>query len=336
MKKMKSCLMLALIAFLTFSCNTEELEINESTSEIEILEFDSKEAMEQEIDRVLELRKQKEALIIEKMFGGDGIPTLTDKMIKESDGEVIDEKQLIESANYYHTEKLKVIYEEREERNFTSIQSIVDELNSLKLLNQTKYNALYNQYADLLIKSEYEISTKFDKGTSNLINAEGFLVLESHKINFNTKEYQKPQNIAKGTREGVITTGYNNFIAITFSKSFSAILAYDLNGNRGVDLAARVGVYCLINSPQGYVNYPCFFNLDARSSYGLNNNGCAVRPGGSIPSGAGFQVTAQSQVRAWGCTDYLGTVFIRVGGEFKVPIAGTSNFLTVSKGIANY
>ncbi|OEK09689.1 hypothetical protein A8C32_13390 [Flavivirga aquatica] len=47
---------------------------------------------------------------------------------------------------FYHTEKLKAIYEIRSELNFISIQSIADEINYLKLLNPNKHKHLFNEY----------------------------------------------------------------------------------------------------------------------------------------------------------------------------------------------
>jgi len=254
MKHTKSYVVLALIALITFSCTRDEIGVVEESNDSKILEFDSKEALEQEIDRVLELRKQKEALIINNMFGGNGIPALTDEIIEKGTSTQINKKSLFEAVNFYHTEKLRTIYEEREERNFTSIQSIADEINSLKLINPIKSDELIKEHNNLINKNGFLYESILEEGISNMTGVAGKIKVNGNEIDLNPKP-----SLAKGDSDifiesGILATSSDNIVTITWStgmrKNGNVVSAF-LNGD-----IALTQLACYVNVNGQQILYP--------------------------------------------------------------------------------
>jgi len=242
MRHTKFYVVLALIAFITFSCTKDEIESAEESSDSKVLEFDSKEAMEQEIVEVLELKKIQELSISEKLFGNalrnfDFSTTPTDSE-KEQE---IDQDVLLESVKLYHQEKLNGIYELRNRRNFTSIQSIADEINFLTLIDPKKGDKLADEFKDLLVKTKFGTTTVFGDRQATILNVHGEVYMKGQKLEIvKSVDTKNPSRI----REGVLALSTDNTFGVTWHTG--AVW------NSGTQIFAKLGGWIIIDG----VPYP--------------------------------------------------------------------------------
>ncbi len=218
MKKLKYYLVLVIMATLTVSCNKDEIETIETVQNASVMEFDNQNEMEGKIQEIIEFKKNQNADIFEKILLHNNLtkPTPED-LIKsaESDSKplLIDENILLENAKFYHTERLNAIYELRERFNFTSLQSIVDEIESLKLLDPLKAKALSNKYSDFLVKTDFTTVSIYDKDMSEILNESGEVLVnkENLKLKNSFSEKFAPPVLV----EGVVVTS-NPIIGMTY------------------------------------------------------------------------------------------------------------------------
>ncbi len=251
MIKTKSYLVLALITLLTFSCSKDEVETIETVQEIQVLEFDSKVALEQEIDQVLEFKKRQELSISKKLFG-ESLKNF-DFSAKQPDvekEEKINQDVLFESVKLYHQEKLNAVYELRKEKNFTSIQSIADEINFLALINPKKAGKLTNKFQNLLVKTKFGTSTIFDDRKANVINTDGEVFVNGQKQETATSVQMK--NSAR-IKEGVLAYSTDNIFAVTWHTG--------ARRDSGERIFTKLGGWIILNG----VSYPFATAFNPRS-----------------------------------------------------------------------
>lgn len=91
------------------------------------------------------------------------------------------------SLKSYHEEKIRNIYKLRKELNFTSIQSIADEINSLILLDKKKADQLFLKHQIFLIKKATGVETIFYQG-SDFVNTEGEILIKGEELILEKKE----------------------------------------------------------------------------------------------------------------------------------------------------
>jgi hypothetical protein len=210
----KSFFLLLSLAIALFSCKKNVDTANAPDSKNEILNFASISAMQNRITEIKILKKQKEAAILEKVLLRNNLDAPSPNKIEEYkkvDLTNLKKNEVLEDLKFYHTERLKSIYELRKEINFTSIQSIAEEINSLKLLNPSESEALYNKYSQVLKKNQFCTSPIFNSEESNVINSQGQVMIES-KLNNPIKNDQ-------GASSRIVTEGIlanNGIYAITW------------------------------------------------------------------------------------------------------------------------
>jgi hypothetical protein len=147
---------------------------------LNVLEFTSLEKMQEKIDDIMMLKEINEAAIIQKLNynvnNSDCQPkTFNDKGLTY---EIIKN-----DLELYHREKLEGIYSLRKQLGFTSLQSIADEINSLKLLNPSKADYLFGKYSKLLKKSKFYVITSYGDIISNVLNVEGEVKVQGDYLN---------------------------------------------------------------------------------------------------------------------------------------------------------
>ncbi|QOG03661.1 hypothetical protein [Flavobacterium sp. MDT1-60] len=147
---MKKSILLATFCVALFSCSSDDTstKTDSSLKKDEIFNFQSYEGMDKKIDEISEIKTQLEKSIAEKHI------SKVDNSSKNNS-----EDAILESVKNYHKEKLNNIYALRKQTNFTSIQSIADEINFLTLIDSIKSDALFEEYKKYLIRDKYEVKT---------------------------------------------------------------------------------------------------------------------------------------------------------------------------------
>ncbi len=227
--------------------------------ENKILSFSSTAAMQLKIDEINSLEKKKELEVQQKLLDRNKLsnPILSDlELYKKNKFSNLNKSEIINDLKFYHNERLRVIYELRNELKFTSIQSIADEINSLKLLNPDKSNALFDKFSLLLERTEFCISTIFGKNESSVISTTGEIEINGKKILMN----DKAQSGIQSTYEGILVN--NGIYAITYAAGVNKNILGD-NTQRFTQFAS------FVNFGAGFVLYPSWFyrGIDANAVF---------------------------------------------------------------------
>lgn len=193
------CLFSALALSLTSCSSSDELkETNSSVSNnLKVMNFTSNKNMQDKIDEIMALKDKKESVTATTFFKND-------KTIDSHEQNLSSDERLIVELKKYHTNVLNDIYDLRNQIGFVSIQSIADEINSLKLINPAKANQLTTKYKDFLNEHQDLTVTIFNQRLANVINLEGEVIVDGKKILLQ----EKSKNIAaKYLRDESIITG---------------------------------------------------------------------------------------------------------------------------------
>lgn len=306
--------------------------------------------MQSKIAEIASFKKGQEAQIIEKLLKRNDLKAPSENDSKSAVNAKIDEKVLLEDVKFYHTERLKAIYAERAHFNFTSIQSIADEINSLKLLNPTKANNLLNKYESLLTKGKYETTSIFSKSVSTITNAKGELFLNNKNIaKDNLLKENATNEDARMISGGYLATGYNSFIVVTYAADIDYSSAQVITGYTNVinidgTVTYNVPVYntiltqqssttltCFVYSSVGYVLYPCYFYTKP-TSYATFNIDCGTQTL-NFGVGVGSSTKISGPVKTDEITSCPETASGYVSGNYAIPsgstflwVSGTKNF----------
>ncbi len=148
-----------------FSCNGDNNDLKIKKN-IEVLNFENIEEIE----------------LAEKEFediSNQSLSSIKQSSIKESNNE----EQILANLIDYHQKRIDKIFEIRQELNFTSLQSIADEINSLKLISPQEAYDKYVTYQNLLTEFDPVVSTNENISFPNITNSKGVLLLNDVDIN---------------------------------------------------------------------------------------------------------------------------------------------------------
>jgi hypothetical protein len=346
--KIKSYVLATVFATVLFSCSKDNETIVQPTTQSKVLNFDSEKAMNEKIAEIEAFKKDQEAQIIAKLLQRNNLkaPTAADfsKTQKLSNAK-IDEKAVLEDLTFYHTQKLKAIEAERTHFGFISIQSIADEVNSLKLVDNSKSIELYNKFKSSLLKNQYETNIIYNKHVSNIINTEGELYLSNKNVakNYIKKEKLREASTGKSLSSGIVAKNFNNFVGVVYSADFELIISnlyvgdepLLINGIAQIDrngflimvpryieqtyYQASTSLACFVLSSNGYVGYPCLFFVNP-SSFAKFNLPCKTM---QVPFLSGNGELIQNKINSdivFGCNQRVNNVSGFVGGNFAIPI----------------
>jgi len=298
MKKTHYFLITALIC-LSVSCSHENVSdnLNESNTSKQVLEFSSLETANAKIEEVIKFKEEKESEIINKILDRSGNKVPTPNNIELTSKEV-NKVELLDYLNFYHKEKLKVVYEERKIRGFTSLQNLADEINSLKLLEPKKSDDLYQEYSSLLSKNEFIVEPLEKNGLSNIYNLEGEVYINNEMLV--SKNHQFSSSLKEGSvwasEEGVLAIGSfqeKDYLFITWHATIRS-----QNGlfNFRHLCAASFSSYVKINSQ--FILYPAWFYADpnSRATFFADTiiGSCPVK-NVSFPTGAGTHIRSEDR-----------------------------------------
>ncbi len=343
--KIKSYLLTALFAVTLISCSKDDANTTDTASEKEVLNFNSEKAMQDKIAEITSFKKEQEAQIMTQLLERNHLKVPSENNMKSNINAEIDKKAFLEDVKFYHTERLKAIYAERAHFNFTSIQSIADEINSLKLLNPTKATNLSNKYDSLLTKGKYETASVFNKSVASLTNDKGELFLNGRNIaEEELLEENSSSNSPIMVSGGHLATGYNGFIVVTyaadveFDSYIGVTYTKPVTGADGtvtnVDVYGSILTYrpsttltCFVNSSVGYVLYPCYFYTKPNSlaKFNISCDLQYVNFGVGVGSSTKMPGQARVYIDSPNCETMISGY---VSGNYAIPSGST--FLWVS------
>lgn len=262
---MKKIYLLALISFVLVSCSEDQVlpeSISLAKKEIIVIDFSSQKEMEDKIDEIISLKEQKEKEVLNTFKSMTTSKSGILGKLNVSGLENSQNNTILNDLKIYHQERLNSIYELRKELNFTSIQSIADEINSLILLNPSKAKYLTSKYQGFLVKNVVEIVTIFDDRSSNVINDNGEVLVEGKKLDLlksvpksSTARYIGDESVLSGiaASSGEYFVYYfagrevhKNSFGVRFFKYFTELKSYQA-------------------TPNGLVACPSTFTVDSSS-----------------------------------------------------------------------
>ncbi|WP_166924127.1 hypothetical protein [Flavobacterium poyangense] len=203
---MKRIYFTAMLCMALVSCSNEEQVSAESKSltekETNVMSFSSEIKMEEKIDEIVAIKSESEKNVLVVFNRQEALKgyNVTNKSTNKSDVKKQNEA-IYNSLKVYHNLVLSSIYELRKQLNFTSIQSIADEINSLNAVDPEKAAYLTKTYKNLLIKDPEigVVSTIFDRRTSNVLNVKGIVLINGKKMDYDQYFSVPGENI--GTRK---------------------------------------------------------------------------------------------------------------------------------------
>ncbi len=308
----KNYLLVLLISLMFISCS-ENGDLPESISstknEIIVIDFSSQNEMEEKIDEIISLKEKKEKIVLNTFTSITNSKTTNLGELNVSKQGETQKNRILEDLKRYHEERLNSIYELRKELNFTSIQSIADEINSLILVNPTKAKTLSSKYQKFIRKNIVETETIFDDRSANVINDKGEVLIKGEKLNFDKSNSKSPTGKYIGDeaiKSGIAAYSgeyfvyyfagrevHKNFIGVRYFKYFTELKSYIATPN---GLVATPSTFTVNSgSIAGFVqtrnqifsNYS--FSYDYPSGYGTsvrfvggNKNTPYIPAGGSI------------------------------------------------------
>lgn len=176
------------IAFV--SCNNDD-QSTESNSlvkeEVKVLEFTSEEKMEEKIDEITAMKSGNEKIAMDNFNKSEALKGFNVNIKKTNESDIKKQNEaILSSLKVYHGLILSSIYELRRQLNFTSIQSIADEINSLSVIDFDKSKSLKETYQNLLKKDPITglVTTIFDGRTSNVLNVNGKVLINGQKLDY--------------------------------------------------------------------------------------------------------------------------------------------------------
>ncbi|GGD16421.1 hypothetical protein [Hyunsoonleella pacifica] len=277
---MKKFFVLLYVFGLLFSCSEKDdfiPEMENSLSEKNILTFTSIEDLKNTISEIDILKREQEHRIYDVSYSSIPNSSVTSN-IKE-----IDYSKILPALEGYHKKSLKNVYELREKLGFTSLQSIVEEINSLKLLNPQKADELFNNFSKFLVQSKFEVSSVFGDKLSNILNEEARVMVNDELLDLNSNSTNESQELMQGLIiEGNVQLEDNNGgqtsnkliqndSGILFLNDFMAVI-WEVGKKRNTsnifsryDYFSRISGFIRIPGGGKYVSYPISWELEPGS-----------------------------------------------------------------------
>lgn len=294
------------------SCSKDDISTDSISSvkeEIMVHNFLSEEIMENKIDEVISLKEKKEKIVLDNFKSLSVSNKILSEKLNPLEQSHSIKKVILKDLELYHTEKLKGIYELRKELNFTSIQSIAEEINSLILVNPSEAKYLFDTHQKFLVKNKIEVETIFDDRSANVINDNGEVFVKGKKSDLKkptstniTGKYLGDESIKSGIAaySGEYFIYYlagrevhKNFIGVRYFRYFTQLKSYMATPNGLVACPSTFTVSS--GSIAGFVqtgsqffsdyafsyNYPSGYGTDVRF-VGGNKNTPYIPAGGKI------------------------------------------------------
>lgn len=209
------------------------------------------------------------------------------------------------TATFYHNLKLKSVYKEREEFQFTSLQNLADEINFLVLFDKEKSDRLFEKYSKFLRKSIYTVTPTLDYETA--------IITDINELGTIQPDISAGKYLGVGSvKEGVLlSNGVYNLtwhVGVERHKDDIGIMFY-----RNF---TQIGSNALVNGQ--WVLYPSSMRpaLDAYAEFQGSGIGDLERLGFLSDYGSVLRNTGGKTNHAWAPTRG------RIGGTFTTTVNG--------------
>jgi len=294
MKKFIGSLLLLSVLFTSCSSDNSDIENSSLNESNRMLSISSLGDVESTLDEIESLKNEKEQIILSSI-----------KRKKPSD-------VTMEDLNFYHKLRLESIYELNSELGYVSLQSIVDELNSLKQLDSNKEKALYSLHKEHIAKNDFGYKSIYGVGTSLLINRG--LDINVEGIVYNLKDIESNNSFSSAQKGDVVDVDYEGILsgstanyAITWHVGTHYISGF-LGSELGSNNRAFNSLGSYVNVGFGYQSYPSLFftSPDSRSYF---TDGSSL----NYPVGYGAHITQKgvkrslTNIKTFSSTNVSGT-----------------------------
>lgn len=299
---MKRIYFFAMLCMAFTSCSKDELSAEsnpQAKAEIVVNDFSSEEKMEERIEEIVAIKSEKQKILYDNFnkINTSKRSNVTVEKVNELNLEQ-QNQTIVTGLKVYHSLVLTGIYELRKQLNFTSIQSIADEINSLIAVDANKSKELVQTYKSMIIKDPTIgiYRTIFDERTANVLNVYGEVLINGEKLN-----YRQYNNVPGETKRYIgdewVTTAiagvsenysayrivgrelHKNSLGVKFFKYFTELKTY-----YGISVIPGNVVECPSNfiveggSYAGYVQTGSSFFSDYSFTYPfISGNGVSVR-----------------------------------------------------------
>lgn len=319
------------IVLLLTSCSNDDSPAAQA-GDGTIMKFASNRSAEAKAMEIAAFRQEQEGRIMEKILLRNNVAAPTEASVADiqPSSATASEDAIRADLQFYHRERLKAIYEERAHYNFTSIQSIADEINSLKLLDPAKSEALFERHSKFLDRNELLTTPVFGDMASNIANPSGQFIVDG-------KLLQAPKRKALSTTAGASAermTAVSGLAATNGSTLYVYHNAFEEYSSPGRTKFVAAYASFVINYGQTF-QYPCYY-FSAYNSIAYFGNGfpppyMTLQATVYFPSGYGSIIATHStQTFDEPETHYThgiasGTFSFIIGGQ-TFNISGTHNF----------
>ncbi|SHM71405.1 hypothetical protein [Flavobacterium chilense] len=327
---MKRIYFIAMLCMALVSCNNEEQLSAESNSlaekELNVMGFSSEEKMEEKINEIVAIKSEYQRKVLADFNRQEALKGYNVRNKSTSDSDIKERNEAIyNSLKVYHNLVLSSIYELRKQLKFTSIQSIADEINSLNAVDPEKAVYLTKTYRDLLIKDLKigVVSTIFDGRTSNVLNADGIVLINGKKMDYD--EYFSVPGEKNNTRRYVRDEAVAGSVA-AISRDYKAFYSAGREIHRN-DFGVKFFRYFtelktfsgFSPMPESFVECPSTFTVDPSSvaGFALSNTVAIGDYSFTYPYISGSGVS----VRYTG--GKINNAYVPVGGKLKATFTTT-------------
>lgn len=337
--KMKKIILTLTIVFCLFSCSTDDsveaIAEVQTSNETQVLEFASIKEMEAKIEEVKVYNDAVEGQLVAKYFTPNqnvSIDNAANKSLRVLSDDLKD--NVLEELYAYHSAKLEAIYESRRHFNSTSIQSLADEINSLRLINPDAADKLLKDYSEFIVMNGYLAKARNYDYVSSILEPNGKILIDG--VELVIEELQNKENANRSSEiilnQGWVTSGYDDFLVVTFNCSIFKVFLDDYNystNQPGVSVIVKNALAGYVRvSPGNYVLYPCYFAPNSstnNANYGVNLFSETTFPTGYSSSGYDYDTKWEFFTSLPNISSAHGVI----GGDFYFPTTN-GQILTVS------
>lgn len=209
-------------AVLVASCSTGNDESANVQPENKVLKFSSGKQMQEEITRIENRKAAQDAVLLQAILDKNGLtaPQTADDVKNAPVQNDFDAAVALEqSVVFYHQQRLQSIAELRQELHFTSIQSIADEINSLRVTDPEAAQALYERNQTLLKDTEYGATTIFPGGAGNIVSVNGKVAVDGVSLDLTNPEVAGKWLRDESVKQGVLAGNANYRIVWSAGRS---------------------------------------------------------------------------------------------------------------------
>lgn len=262
----KISLVLLSTLFIT-SCTNEDIQ-NDEINQISLEK--TQEKINRQLIFVKEISNTYEEELNNDFFSNIDTKSLYDNNASEKSQEIlISNNDLFNSLTKYHNKKLLKIKKLRKVLGFTSIQSIVDEINSLTIINKELADRLFIENSGFLTKGKFGILPKIDSDLALITNKEGniYNVNNIEKVDVSMMNNIENRVVNPNLSEDILAV--NGIYAATWHASYTEKGGITLDINK-YKHETRIATYIYFNG--SYVAYPSIINIGSNSGFAFFKN----------------------------------------------------------------